>query len=161
VIRTRTPLIVEDVRTLLPSNESQALPALSTLTVPVLAGDELLGTMTVAAESPGRFELADQRLLGVIAGQIGVAVQNARLHDFVRRGKRDWEQTFDAIADPIRGVRQHWRSAPRKQGTGRPSVARCHGPARRDLPGRRVLQWHRRRMCDRPGGGTRREPERW
>jgi len=101
VIRTRTPLIVEDVRTLLPSNESQALPALSTLTVPVLAGDELLGTMTVAAESPGRFELADQRLLGVIAGQIGVAVQNARLHDFVRRGKRDWEQTFDAIADPI------------------------------------------------------------
>jgi two-component system NtrC family sensor kinase len=74
---------------------------LSTLTVPLLAGDELLGTMTVAAESPGRFELADQRLLGVIAGQVGVAVQNARLHDFVRRGKRDWEQTFDAIADPI------------------------------------------------------------
>jgi two-component system NtrC family sensor kinase len=57
--------------------------------------------MTVGAEGPGRFELADQRLLGVIAGQIGVAVQNARLHDFVRRGKRDWEQTFDAIADPI------------------------------------------------------------
>ena len=101
VIRTRTPLIVEDIRTLLPSDESLAVPALSTLTVPLLAGDELLGTMTVAAESPGRFELADQRLLGVIAGQIGVAVQNARLHDFVRRGKRDWEQTFDAIADPI------------------------------------------------------------
>jgi two-component system NtrC family sensor kinase len=74
---------------------------LSTLTVPILAREELLGTMTVGAESPGRFELADQRLLGVIAGQIGVAVQNARLHDFVRRGKRDWEQTFDAIADPI------------------------------------------------------------
>ena len=101
VIRTRTPLIVDDLRTLLPSSDSQAVPALSTLTVPILAGDELLGTMTVGAESPGRFELADQRLLGVIAGQIGVAVQNARLHDFVRRGKRDWEQTFDAIADPI------------------------------------------------------------
>ena len=101
VIRTRTPLIVDDLRTLLPSSEAPAVLALSTLTVPILAGDELLGTMTVGAESPGRFELADQRLLGVIAGQIGVAVQNARLHDFVRRGKRDWEQTFDAIADPI------------------------------------------------------------
>jgi two-component system NtrC family sensor kinase len=101
VIRTRTPLIVDDLRTLLPSSEAHAVLALSTLTVPILAGDELLGTMTVGAESPGRFELADQRLLGVIAGQIGVAVQNARLHDFVRRGKRDWEQTFDAIADPI------------------------------------------------------------
>ena len=101
VIRTRKPLIVDDVRTLLPSGEGQVQTPLSTLTVPLLAGDELLGTMTVAAESPGRFELADQRLLGVIAGQVGVAVQNARLHDFVRRGKRDWEQTFDAIADPI------------------------------------------------------------
>jgi signal transduction histidine kinase/DNA-binding response OmpR family regulator len=101
VIRTRMPLIVDDLRTLLPSSEAQAVLPLSTLTVPILAGDELLGTMTVGAERPGRFELADQRLLGVIAGQIGVAVQNARLHDFVRRGKRDWEQTFDAIADPI------------------------------------------------------------
>jgi two-component system NtrC family sensor kinase len=101
VIRTRMPLVVDDLRTLLPSSESETVPALSTLTVPILGGDELLGTMTVAAESPGRFEPADQRLLGIIAGQIGVAVQNARLHDFVRRGKRDWEQTFDAIADPI------------------------------------------------------------
>ena len=84
-----------------PSDENRPIAPLSTLTVPILGGDELLGTMTVGAEIPGRFEPADQRLLGVIAGQIGVAVQNARLHDFVRRGKRDWEQTFDAIADPI------------------------------------------------------------
>ena len=101
VIGTRTPLLVDDLRTLLPARGGDAMPALSTLTVPILAGDELLGTMTICAEIPGRFEAADQRLLGVIAGQIGVAVQNARLHDFVSRGKREWEQTFDAIADPI------------------------------------------------------------
>jgi len=101
VIGTRTPLLVDDLRTLLPSGHKHVIPALSTLTVPIIAGDELLGTMTVGAEIPGRFEPADQRLLGVIAGQVGVAVQNARLHDFVSRGKREWEQTFDAIADPI------------------------------------------------------------
>ena len=101
VINTRTPLLVDDLRTLLPQARTETIPALSTLTVPILAGDELLGTMTVGAEIPGRFEAADQRLLGVIAGQIGVAVQNARLHDFISRGKREWEQTFDAIADPI------------------------------------------------------------
>jgi two-component system NtrC family sensor kinase len=28
-------------------------------------------------------------------------VQNARLHDSVRRGKQEWERTFDAISDPI------------------------------------------------------------
>ncbi len=101
VLGTRTPLLVDDLRTLLPRGGTKTIPALSTLTVPIHAGDELLGTMTVGAEIPGRFEPADQRLLGVIAGQIGLAVQNARLHDFVSRGKREWEQTFDAIADPI------------------------------------------------------------
>ena len=38
-------------------------PVLSTLSVPMIAGDELLGTMSVGAETPGRFELADQRLV--------------------------------------------------------------------------------------------------
>src|SRR4051812_32095694 len=51
VIRTRTPLIVDDLRTLLPSGDGRAVPALSTLTVPILAGEELLGTLTVGAES--------------------------------------------------------------------------------------------------------------
>ena len=101
VIATRIPFLVDDLRALLPSEFSGAIPAVSTLSVPIMAGDELLGTMTVGAEMPGRFEDADQRLIVVIAGQIGVAVQNARLHDFVRRGKREWEQTFDAIGDPI------------------------------------------------------------
>jgi two-component system, NtrC family, sensor kinase len=101
VIQTRAAYLVDDLRAILPRDLAEAIPAVSTLSVPIMAGEELLGTMSVAAERPGRFEPADQRLIAVIAGQIGVAVQNARLHDFVRRGKREWEQTFDAIADPI------------------------------------------------------------
>ena len=42
-----------------------------------------------------------EQLLETIEGQIGVAVQDARLYACVRRGKREWEQTFDAIGDPI------------------------------------------------------------
>jgi signal transduction histidine kinase/ActR/RegA family two-component response regulator len=101
VIATRAACLVDDLRALLPPQQAGAIPAVSTLSVPILAGDELLGTMSVAAERPGRFEVADQRLVGVIAGQIGVAVQGARLHEFVIRGKREWERTFDAIGDPI------------------------------------------------------------
>jgi GAF domain-containing protein len=41
VIGTRTPLLVDDLRTLLPARGGDAMPALSTLTVPILAGDEL------------------------------------------------------------------------------------------------------------------------
>jgi two-component system NtrC family sensor kinase len=101
VISTRAAYLVADLRALLPPQQAGAIPAVSTLSVPILAGDELLGTMSGAAERPGRFEVADQRLVGVIAGQIGVAVQSARLHEFVIRGKREWERTFDAIGDPI------------------------------------------------------------
>jgi two-component system NtrC family sensor kinase len=101
VIATRAAYLVDDLRALLPAGHADTIPAVSTLSVPIMAGEELLGTMSVAAERPGRFEPADQRLIAVIAGQIGVAVQNARLHDSVRRGKREWEQTFDAIGDPI------------------------------------------------------------
>jgi two-component system NtrC family sensor kinase len=67
----------------------------------MLVNDDLIGTLSIAATGPYRFGLADERLLGIIAGQIGVAVQNARLHEVVRRGKREWENTFDAISDAI------------------------------------------------------------
>jgi hypothetical protein len=43
VIGTRTPLLVDDLRTLLPARGGDAMPAISTLTVPILAGDEMLG----------------------------------------------------------------------------------------------------------------------
>ena len=101
VIATRTSFMVNDLRELFPREYHGQLPVLSSLSVPILAGNELLGTLTVGAEAAGRFRAADQRLVAVIAGQIGVAVENARLHDSVRRGKREWEQTFDAISDPI------------------------------------------------------------
>ncbi len=73
----------------------------SVLSVPMLAGEEIVGTLAVEAPAHHRFHFADERLLTIIAGQIVVAVQNVRLHESVRRGKREWERTFDAIGDPI------------------------------------------------------------
>ena len=102
VIDTRTAVIVEDFRALFPAGQLVPdLPTRSALSVPMLAGDELLGTVSIGAAEPHRFGVADQRLMAIVAGQVAVAVQNARLHDSVRRGKREWEQTFDAIGDPI------------------------------------------------------------
>jgi two-component system NtrC family sensor kinase len=101
VIATRNAHLVDDLRVSLPPDYAGVLPVLSVLSVPMMAGDELLGTLSVVAETPNRFHVADQRLVAIVAGQIAVAVQNARLHDSLGRGKREWEQTFDAIADPI------------------------------------------------------------
>jgi two-component system NtrC family sensor kinase len=101
VIATRAASLVDDLRDTLPADFRGELPILSALSVPMMAGDDLLGTLSLGAATPRRFHVADQRLVGIIAGQIAVSLQNARLHDFVRRGKREWEQTFDAISDPI------------------------------------------------------------
>jgi two-component system NtrC family sensor kinase len=101
VIATRTPFLVEDLRDLLPKDFAGETPVRSALSVPMTAGDELLGTLTVGAAAPGWFLFADQRLIAIIAGQIAVATQNARLNESIRRAKREWEQTFDAIGDPI------------------------------------------------------------
>ena len=100
VIATRRAVVIEDFADLTRARPA-SLPARSAACVPMIVGDELVGTLSVSAHLPRRFNLADQRLLTTIAGQIGAAVQNARLHASVRRGKMEWEQTFDAIDEPI------------------------------------------------------------
>ncbi len=99
-IATRAPVIVQDFAELV-GGDATGLPLRSALSVPMLAGDELLGTLSIGSLRPRRFAVADRQLLGLIAAQIVVAVQNAQLHNTIRQAKREWERTFDAISDPI------------------------------------------------------------
>jgi signal transduction histidine kinase/CheY-like chemotaxis protein len=101
VIVTRCPSVIDDLAAEAPHGAHVSLPVRSTISVPMLVKDELVGTLSIASVEPYRFERADEHLLRIIAGQIGVAVQNARLHDVVRRGKQEWEHTFDAISDAM------------------------------------------------------------
>ena len=109
VIATRTAVVVEDLASGAPAGNRSEFMMRSGIALPLLAADELLGVLSVGASTPSRFDLADERLLAIIAGQIVVAVQNARLHDSVRRGKQEWERTFDAISDPIAVYDRHGR----------------------------------------------------
>lgn len=99
VIATHAAVIVDDFSALSPLAAAQ--PLRSAISVPLLAGAELLGTLSLGSTRPRRFEVADQQLLATIAGQIVVAIRNAQLHQSVLRAKQEWEQTFDAISDPI------------------------------------------------------------
>jgi len=100
VIATGAPVVVDDFAEIA-GVDPQQLPVRSALSVPMLAGDELLGTLSIGSSRPRRFQAADQQLVAVIAAQIVVAVQNAQLHSTIRQAKREWEMTFDAISDPI------------------------------------------------------------
>ena len=101
VIRTQKPVIIPDFVALLPGDLGADVPVRSCISLPMMAGEELLGTLTLGSKSPSRFTGADQEVLAIVVGQIVIGIQNARLHDSVRRGKREWERTFDSINDPI------------------------------------------------------------
>ncbi len=106
VIESRAAVVVEDMKAM----QTPAAGSIrSGISLPLLAGSTLLGVLTLGATKPRRFDLADERLLAIIAGQIVVALQNARLHDSVRVGKQEWERTFDAISDPIAVFDRHRR----------------------------------------------------
>ena len=61
-------------------------PSLATLTVPVFAGDRLVGGITLDSHDAARtFGPNDQRLLQTVAAAMGVALENVRLFDETRK----------------------------------------------------------------------------
>lgn len=73
----------------------------STISVPIAAGDVLLGVITLVSDAREKFTDQDERIIVTIGRQFGVAVANAQLYQRVHRAKVEWERTFDAISDPI------------------------------------------------------------
>ena len=73
----------------------------STISVPITAGDQLLGVVTLVSANRASFTDDDERIITTIGRQFGVAVANAQLYQRVHRAKVEWERTFDAISDPI------------------------------------------------------------
>ena len=100
-IATRAPVIIDDMHAFVPEVLRPEIPARGAIGVPMIAGEELVGSISFGSAAPARFTQDDCRLVEIIAGQIAVAIQNARLHTYARAGKAQWEATFDAIADPI------------------------------------------------------------
>jgi two-component system, NtrC family, sensor kinase len=101
VLATRAAYRIDDLHQLFPGSEIARHLLRSALSVPMFAGNDLIGVLTVGSSIPARFGAEDERTLGVIANHVAVGVLNARLHAFVRAGKQEWEATFDAIGDPI------------------------------------------------------------
>jgi len=107
VLATRAPVRIDDLHNEFANTVVKDQPLRSALSVPMFTGDDLIGVLSVGSTTPGRFNSDDERMLGVIANQAAVGVQNARLHAFVRTGKQEWEATFDAIGDPIAVFDRH------------------------------------------------------
>jgi HD-GYP domain-containing protein (c-di-GMP phosphodiesterase class II) len=70
----------------------------SLLSIPLLKGAEVFGTLTVYSESRHQWSRREGRMLQGFAEQAGVAIHNARLHEDLRRSY--WE-TVSALARAI------------------------------------------------------------
>ena len=96
------PMVVADIR-----QDSQVATRLAGasdmrafVAVPLRSSDSVLGVMTLADSQPGIFTDQDVQLLDTIGGQVGVAIENARLHQDVARQLRI-EQRLSEMAERI------------------------------------------------------------
>jgi signal transduction histidine kinase len=70
-----------------------SLPGLSTadsqLAVPLVAGGELVAVLLAESEQPAVFSADDAALFGLLVGQIGAAIRNARAADALERARAE------------------------------------------------------------------------
>ncbi|MFQ3535289.1 MAG: GAF domain-containing protein, partial [Aggregatilineales bacterium] len=96
LVRYRQPLLVPDMRLrpdVRPKIASYGLQAL--VGAPLLVGDRLIGTLELASRSRVAFDHEDMALLQILAGQLGLAIENARL-----------QQTQSERAAELNGLQQ-------------------------------------------------------
>lgn len=73
----------------------------SAAAVPLRAHGVVVGSLVVAEPRGGALAPDDVRLLSTVATHAAVAIANGRFFDLVRRGKEQWETTFDALSEGL------------------------------------------------------------
>ena len=69
------------------------------LGVPILAGKEALGVLSVQHPQPNRYTQDDVRLVSTIAANLGIAFENARLYTETQSAKEALENRVDELDD--------------------------------------------------------------
>jgi two-component system NtrC family sensor kinase len=68
---------------------------------PLRAHGVTMGAIAVTDKESGEFTDEDRWLLSTVATQTAVVLANSRFFEMFRRGKEEWETTFDALTESI------------------------------------------------------------
>ncbi len=68
---------------------------------PLTAHGVTMGAILVADTAEGEFTTEDLWLISTVATQTAVVLANSRFFEMFRRGKEEWETTFDALTESI------------------------------------------------------------
>jgi len=106
VVREKQPVLLHDAshdhRRVPFGDTSLPMPTVrSVLIVPLIHQDRVLGGLSLVDERPGCFRHEHLNLLTGLAAQATTAITHARLFARTQTTRRDWETTFDTIADGI------------------------------------------------------------
>ncbi|MDH7489276.1 MAG: ATP-binding protein [Anaerolineae bacterium] len=72
------------------------------LAVPLMAASRLLGVLCLQAGEPREAFTGEQfEAISVMAAQVAMSLEGARLFARVQQGKKEWEATFDAIGESV------------------------------------------------------------
>jgi two-component system NtrC family sensor kinase len=72
----------------------------STISVP-LYRDKMLGVFNLDSATPSHYSEKTVEILLPVAKHISIALENALLFEEISKEKKEWEKTFDAIADMV------------------------------------------------------------
>lgn len=76
-------------------------PLRALIVTPMFRRDEVIGALVVASIAEGSYTEDDLSFVQHLADQLSISIQNARLYKQVSRAKKEWEETFKAVTDPI------------------------------------------------------------
>jgi len=83
----RKPVVVEDVRTD-PRYIEAVKAARSELAVPLISKNRVVGVLDIESPEVGYFQDEQVRLLNLLASQLAIAIENARLYESERRNRQ-------------------------------------------------------------------------
>ncbi|MBO8138194.1 MAG: GAF domain-containing protein [Desulfotomaculum sp.] len=73
----------------------------SLVTLPLFVRGKVIGTLVIGTEKINVYTESELKFCRQLADQLAICIENARLYEEVLRGKREWEETFAAVIDPI------------------------------------------------------------
>lgn len=73
----------------------------SAVAIPLRAHGVTLGALVVADSKHGGFTSEDFQLFSTVATHAAVVLANSRFFEMIRRGKEEWETTFNALTEGI------------------------------------------------------------
>lgn len=76
-------------------------PLQSLVIAPMIEHAEVTGVLLVGSTQAGAYRDSELNFVQHLADQLAISIQNARLYKQVVRAKKEWEETFKAVTDPV------------------------------------------------------------